>query len=313
MPPRFAESADLDDRRDPTRRGLVGGGVAHQVDVDDEVDGLGDQAPHRELRQVRVRLRHVVGETLQHDVGRVGVDRGERAAFAHRRDVEHVECLVLDQLADDDPVGVEPAGQLDELAGRDLALALGVGMAGEQRRCVGVARVVLEAQLEQVLLDGDDPFERRHLAEQLGEQCRLAGAGWTRHEHRESAPHERAQLGDELDREQAESGETVETDLAHDETADRDPRMGRDAVLAVAAEHHHDARAVVGLHRQHRRRRVETTLAGAAHPERQPLLERGQFGGRLPQRADVDLASVGIGDPRRRRRVDVDLLDRRCR
>ena len=123
-----------------------------------------------------VRLRHVVGEALQHDVGGVGVDGRQRAALAHRRDVEHVERLVLDELADDDTVGVEPPGQLDELAGGDLALALGVGVAGEQRRRVGMARVVLEPQLEQVLLDGDDPLAWRHLTEQLGQQRRLAGA-----------------------------------------------------------------------------------------------------------------------------------------
>ena len=43
---------------------IVVGLVADEVDVDDEVDGLCDQAPHRELGQARVRLRHVVGESL---------------------------------------------------------------------------------------------------------------------------------------------------------------------------------------------------------------------------------------------------------
>ncbi len=51
-PASFAEPADLDDRRDAARRRLVAAAVADQVDVDDEVDGLGDQAPHRELGQV---------------------------------------------------------------------------------------------------------------------------------------------------------------------------------------------------------------------------------------------------------------------
>ena len=126
----LAEPADLDDRRDPPRRRLVGDRVADEIDVDDEVDRLGDEAPHRELGQVRVRLRHVVGEALQHDVGGVGMDRGQRTPLAHRSDVEHVERLVLDELADDDTVGVEPPRQLDELAGRDLALALGVANVG---------------------------------------------------------------------------------------------------------------------------------------------------------------------------------------
>ena len=105
------------------------------------------------------------------------MDRGQRAALAHRGDVEHVERLVLDELADDHTVGVETAGQLDELAGRDLALALGVGVAGVQRRSVGVARVVLELQFEQVLLDGDDALAWRHRAEQFVKSVVLPAPG----------------------------------------------------------------------------------------------------------------------------------------
>ena len=56
----LTEPADLDDRRDPPCRCRVGDRVADEIDVDDEVDRLGDEAPHGELRQVRVRLRHVV-------------------------------------------------------------------------------------------------------------------------------------------------------------------------------------------------------------------------------------------------------------
>ena len=61
---------------------------------------------------------------MQHDVGGVGVDGRQRTALAHRGDVEHVERLVLDELADDDSIGVEAPGELDELASGDLALAL---------------------------------------------------------------------------------------------------------------------------------------------------------------------------------------------
>ncbi len=195
---------------DPADWCLVAHLVADQVDVDDEVDGLGDQAPHRELRQSGVGLRHVVGETVQHDVGRVGMDRRQRSALAHRGDVEHVERLVLDELADDDAVGVEPARELDELTGRDLALPFGVGMAGEQRRRVGMAGVVLEVQFEEVLLDGDDPLAWRHLAEQLGQQRGLPGAWRARHEDREPAADHRRQawherLGEHAERRQPRS------------------------------------------------------------------------------------------------------------
>ena len=199
--------------------------------MDDEVDRLGDEAPHGELRQARVRLGDVVREPLEDHVGGVRVDRRQRSALAHRRHVEHVERLVLDQFADDHPVGIEPAGEFHELAGGDLALAFRVRVPREQRRRVGVTRVVLEPQFEQVLLDRDDPLERRHRAEQFGEQCGLAGAGRTRHQDREAAAHERTQLLHEVMREQPEVGEPVEADLADDEAADRQPGMGRDAVL----------------------------------------------------------------------------------
>ena len=90
----------------------------------------------------------------------MGVDRRQRTSLAHRSHVEHVERLVLDEFADDDAVRVEPPREFDELAGGDLALAFCIRMSGEQRRRVGMARIVLESEFEQVLLDGDDPFER---------------------------------------------------------------------------------------------------------------------------------------------------------
>ncbi len=163
-------------------------------------------------------------------------------------------------------------------------------------------------EFEQVLLDRDDPLQWRDRAEQLGEQRRLAGAGRSGDEDREAAPHQGAELVDDVMREQAEVGEPVEADLTDDESTDRQAGMGRDPVLVATAEHHHDARSVDRLQREHRRRRVEPPLAGAGHPQRHPLLERREFDGARPQLSDVDLAPIGVGDPRREVAVDVDLL-----
>ena len=110
-------------------------------------------------------------------------------------------------------------------------------------------------------------------------------------------------------REQAEVGEALEPDLADHEPADGQPRMRRDAVLAAATQHHHDARPVGRLQREHRRRRVETALAGSGHPQCHPLLEGRELDGARPQLTDVDLSTVRVGDPRRQVAVHVDFLD----
>ena len=85
----------------------------------------------------------------------------------------------------------------------DGATVLGAGFSGKpfalEKTGDGGIRLFsrFEAELEEVLLDGDDAFERRHLAEQFGQQCRLACAGRARDENREAGPHERAELFDE--------------------------------------------------------------------------------------------------------------------
>ena len=241
----FTQAADFDHGGHSTNRGLLGLGIADQVNVHNKVDGLRDQAVHGKLGQARVRLRHVVRQTLQHDVGRVGMDRCQRTALTHRGDVEHVECLVFHQLADDDAVGVEPARQLDQLARRDFALAFSIGMTREQRRRIRVARVVFEPQLEQVLLDRDDAFERRDLAQEFGQERRLSGAGRAGHKNGEAAAHEGTELLDHRLGEEAEIGEAVQARLADNESSDGDARMRRDTVLGVATQNHDDARSVV--------------------------------------------------------------------
>ena len=203
----LATTAVLDDRgHAPLRR--LGIGVAHEVDVDDEVDRLGDQRPHRVLGQLGVALGDVERQAAQHCLDGVRVDRGHRAALAHRCHIEHLQRLVLDQLTDDHPVGVQPPGQLDQLARRHRTAALGVGLTGEQRRRVGVARIVLEAQLQQALLDRDDPFQRRDRTEQFLQQGGLAGTGTAGDQDRHSRLHERLELGDQPPREQPTAAPT---------------------------------------------------------------------------------------------------------
>jgi len=188
----------------------------------------------------------------------LGLDlRDERSLWRDRAQLVLAEAVLqsFDQagvkIADHHTIGVQAPGQFDELACGDLALALGVGMPGEERWCIRVARVILESKLEEILLNGDDALARGHFSQEFGQQRRLAGTRRTRDEDGESASHQRAQSGDQRVGEQAEVGEPRQADLTQDESSDRQARMSRHAVFAVAAEHHHDASAVGRLQRQH--------------------------------------------------------------
>ncbi len=185
-----------------------------------------DQRPHRVLGQLGVALGHVERQPGEHRLHRVRVDRGHRAVLAHAGDVEHLQRLVLHQLADHDTVRVQPAGELDQLARRHGAVAVGVRLPGEQRGRVRMARVVLQAQLEQPLLDRHDPLVGWHRAEQLLEQRGLAGTRTTGHEHRHARLHERLELGHEPLGEQAARRQAVEPDALEREPADGDARLG---------------------------------------------------------------------------------------
>ena len=228
----LAATAVFDDRRDsPLRRTAVA--VAHEIDVDHEVDGLGDQAPHRVLGQLGVALGDVEREPTEHRLDRVGVDRGHRSALAHRRDVEHLQGLVLDELADDHPVGVQASGELDQFARRHRAAAFGVGLAGVQRRCIGMPRIVFQPQLEQTLLDGHDALQRRHGARatpSATSSCRRRA----RRRSGSSCPPERVPRA--AGRRRAGTshacGQPVEPDPVDREPSNRDARLRRDAAAA---------------------------------------------------------------------------------
>ena len=72
--------------------------------------------------------------------GRVGVDRRERAVMARVHGLEHVDRLGATTLADDDAVGAHTQAVADEVADRDLALALDVRRARLERDHVLLAR-----------------------------------------------------------------------------------------------------------------------------------------------------------------------------
>ena len=63
----------------------------------------------------------------------VGVAGRERAVLAGRHRLEHVERLAGAALADDDPVGAHVQGVAQQVADRDLALALEVRRARLER------------------------------------------------------------------------------------------------------------------------------------------------------------------------------------
>jgi hypothetical protein len=62
--------------------------------------------------------------------GRVGVQRAHRAVMAGVHGLQQVEGLRSAHLAHDDPFGTHTQTVLDQVAHRDLALALKVGRAG---------------------------------------------------------------------------------------------------------------------------------------------------------------------------------------
>ena len=103
---------------------------------------------------------------------RVGVDGADRAVVAGVHRLQHVERGGVADLADDDAVGAHAQGVADQVADRDLALALDVRRAGLEPHHV----VLVELELGGVL-DGDDALvvgdERRQHVERRG----LAGAG----------------------------------------------------------------------------------------------------------------------------------------
>ena len=110
--------------------------------------------------------------------------RGQRAIVASVHCLEHVERLGATNLADDDPIRPHAQRVADEVADRDLTVALGVG-----RACLEADHVLLvQLQLDSVL-DSDDSVPVGHEARQHVEQRGLAGSGSTRDEQVHPARH----------------------------------------------------------------------------------------------------------------------------
>ena len=81
----------------------------------------------------------------------VGVARGQRPCLAGGHRLDHVQRLARAALADDDPVGAHVQRVAQQVAHRDLALALQVGRARLERDEV----LLVELELGGVL-DRDD-------------------------------------------------------------------------------------------------------------------------------------------------------------
>ena len=120
--------------------------VVEALEVDDQVERRGDLLADRAHGQVVAGHQHHRLDARERVARRVGVHRGERAVVARVHRLEHVQRLGAADLADDDPVGAHAQRVADELADRDLALALDVlrprleagaraaGSAGARRR-----------------------------------------------------------------------------------------------------------------------------------------------------------------------------------
>ena len=119
--------------------------VGETLDLDHEVDGLGDDLHDGIGGHVRACSAHL-HEVLQAVEGGAGIVRvrgRERAVMARVHGLEHVESLWSSALADDDAVGALAQRVDDQLLERDLALALVVGGAGLERQDVALRQVEL--------------------------------------------------------------------------------------------------------------------------------------------------------------------------
>ncbi len=167
--------------------------LAVAAEVDEEVDGVGDQQRgDRELHGLGA-LGDVLGELLPRRQRRVMV-HGRQAGMAVLHGEQHLPGgVAVAHLADDQPARVEAQGVADELALGDLTDALDVGLArlpfedGSRPAWIGG-----EVELAGVL-DDDHPGLRRQLVGHRAQQRRLAGAGLARHDDAHPGDHRRRQ------------------------------------------------------------------------------------------------------------------------
>ena len=151
--------------------------------------------------------------------GRVGVAGRQRPVVAGGHRLEHVERLAGTTLADDDPVGAHVHRVPQQVADRDLALALEVRRARLERDHVLLA----ELELGRVL-DRDDPLVVGDERREDVEGRRLAGAGAARDEDVEAGLDAGPQELEHLRRRRPEADEVVDGERLGRELPDGDDR-----------------------------------------------------------------------------------------
>ncbi len=137
--------------------------------------------------------------------------------MAHRHRLDHVQGLAGAALTDDDPVGPHVQGVAQQVADRDLALALEVRRPGLQRDDVLLAELQLGG-----VLDRDDPLV---VGDEGGEDVEgggLARAGAAGDEDVEAGLDARLQEVEHLRRRGPEADEVVHREGGGGELPDRD-------------------------------------------------------------------------------------------
>src|SRR5205814_1407438 len=102
------------------------GPVLSALLVDDQLKGARDLFADRAGRQLHGGHHRDRLEAAERVAWAVAVDRADRSIVAGVHGLEHVERLGASNLTHDDPVGAHTKGVPDEVADRDLALALDV-------------------------------------------------------------------------------------------------------------------------------------------------------------------------------------------
>ena len=167
-------------------------------------------------------------------------------ARVHR--LEHVERLGAADLADDDPVGAHAQAVADEVADRDLALALDVRRARLEPQRVAL----VELELGGVLDRDDAVVVRDRLGEDVQER-RLSGAGTARDEDVQARLDAALEELDRLGRQRPEPDHVLEAEPVAGELPDRDERPGE----RERRDDRVDAAAVGEARVDHRRRLVD--------------------------------------------------------
>ena len=121
--------------------------VAQALDLDDEVDRVGDLARDRFLGHLDVRHHDHVFHTREAFARGVAVQRRHRAVMAGVHRGEQIEALRSTNFAQDDAVRTHTQRVDDEVANGDRALALEVRRTGFERQPVRL----LQAKFGRVL------------------------------------------------------------------------------------------------------------------------------------------------------------------